>query len=566
MNERETDPGRQVAYWACWCVVGLMFVAAAIVLPLSPERVAIHWSMSGQPDGTASAVVGLLLVPIITLGLHLFLMVLPRLDPGGENYVNFREVYWKVGLAIELYFAASHTIVCACALGMAVNMSIAMPLLIGGLLILIGNYLSKIRPNWMIGIRTPWTLSSKRSWNQTHRLGRWLMIIMGAAIACLSLSQHRNAWIAVGTICLLSLVAMVVYSWWVWRSDPDKVATAGVRPNTSDDAVSDPHNSGFSLLLLIGTLFTVGSWSSTGRCDSSPPITKAIELETPTGTLHAALDLPEESIGPVPVALILPGSGPTDADGNSPGARNDSLKQLGDELAKQGIACCRVHKRGIGPSREAGVKESGLRFETYVDDAILWITHLHADTRFSRVHLIGHSEGALIGILAAQTSKVASYVSISGTGLRASDLLREQLKPKLPPAFMQQAESILRQLEAGRLVESVPSELAVLFRPSVQPYLISWFNYDPALEIAKLDSVPTLIVQGSTDVQCSVDDAKRLSNGLKSAEKVIIPDMNHVLKHATTATLTAQLKTYTDPTLPLHEQLMPALTAFLKKH
>jgi fermentation-respiration switch protein FrsA (DUF1100 family) len=283
-----------------------------------------------------------------------------------------------------------------------------------------------------------------------------------------------------------------------------------------------------------------------------------VQLETTTGTLHGTLDLPNDT-APCPVVVIIAGSGPTDRDGNQALMKNDSLKLLGQALAAKGIAALRYDKRGIGQSAAAPRREEDLRFETYVADVVQWVTWLRRDPRFLRIGLIGHSEGSLIGMLAAKQAKVDALVSIAGAGRAAPALIGAQLDAKLAPSLKARSNQILDELAAGRTVTDVPNELAALYRPSVQPYLISWFKYDPVREIAALE-VPVLIVQGTTDLQISVDDAKRLAAAKKDAKLRMIAGMNHVLKHATLPT--EQQAAYTDPSLPIKAQAVEEIASF----
>jgi uncharacterized protein len=213
-------------------------------------------------------------------------------------------------------------------------------------------------------------------------------------------------------------------------------------------------------------------------------------------TLHSTLLLPKDTSKPIPVVLLLSGSGPTDRNGNSPilPGKNNSLLMLADGLASNGIASLRYDKRGVGESAGAMMAEADLRFETYVDDAVSWCEQLRKDKRFSAVIIAGHSEGSLIGMLAAKRCNADAFISISGAGRVAADILRTQLAGKLPPELAKQNDAILKNLEAGKTTENAPPELAAIYRPSVQPYLISWFRYDPAKSIAEL-TVPVLIVQ-----------------------------------------------------------------------
>jgi len=286
-------------------------------------------------------------------------------------------------------------------------------------------------------------------------------------------------------------------------------------------------------------------------------------LATPGGALAATLALPAGAAR-TPVVLIIAGSGPTDRDGNSallPG-HNDSLKMLAAALADAGFASLRYDKRGIGASRAAAPDESALRFDTYVDDAAAWIARLNADPRFTSVAVLGHSEGALIGMLAAQRGAAAAYVSVAGIADSPGAILRRQLAGKLPPALAEANEGILAALERGQLVAEVPPALAAFYRPSVQPYLISWMHYDPAREIAALH-IPLLIVQGTTDIQVDPGQARALQAARPDAALALIPGMNHVLK-AVPADAARQLASYGDPSLPLAPGLAGAITGFLR--
>ncbi|MGA2594645.1 MAG: alpha/beta hydrolase [Bryobacteraceae bacterium] len=288
-----------------------------------------------------------------------------------------------------------------------------------------------------------------------------------------------------------------------------------------------------------------------------------VHLDTGTGILYGTLETPAAK-PPYPVVLIIAGSGPTDRDGNSRmlKGKNDSLKMLAEGLAASGIASLRYDKRLIGESKITGLKEEDLRFDMYVDDAVRWGEYLRKDPRFGSLIVAGHSEGSLIGMLAAQKLAANAYVSIAGAGRPAGQIILEQFRSKKVPAeLMKQVEDIVKALEAGHQVESVPPALAAVFRASVQPYVISWFQYDPAREIAKL-KVPVLILQGSTDIQVSVDDAKLLAKANPAAKLVVIEGMNHVLKEVPAA-MDKQIASYSDPTLPLADKLTNEIVSLI---
>lgn len=287
----------------------------------------------------------------------------------------------------------------------------------------------------------------------------------------------------------------------------------------------------------------------------------SIQLEITTGKLDGTVDLPTGT-GPFPVVVIIAGSGPTDRDGNQPFMKNDSLKLLGQALAGKGIAALRYDKRAIGKSAAAMTKEEDLRFDMYAEDVVGWIKQLRSDRRFSKVGIVGHSEGSLVGMVAARKAKADAFVSIAGAGRSAPVVLREQLAKKPSEELKKNSDHIIDEVVAGRTVADPPAVLAALFRPSVQPYLISYFKYDPARELAEL-KMPVLIVQGTTDIQISVEDAKLLAAGKKDAKLVLIEGMNHVLRRATTSE--EQRKAYYERTLPLVSELVEEIAGFLGK-
>ena len=286
---------------------------------------------------------------------------------------------------------------------------------------------------------------------------------------------------------------------------------------------------------------------------------KTVVLNTATGDIEGTLMQPELNTTNT-VALIIAGSGPTDRDGNNPAMKNNSLLMIAAELSKNGIASLRYDKRGIAKSQKAGLKESDLRFENYVNDAKEWIIYLKKALKFKNIIVIGHSEGSLIGMIASQNINVTKFVSLAGAGQPADKLIREQLKSQ-PPAITIQSNSIMDQLLKGKTVENVPQQLNSLFRLSVQPYIISWFKYDPQKEIAKL-KIPVMIIQGTTDIQIGLDDAKRLAKALAGSKLVVIEGMNHIMKPAP-ADRQMNILTYTQPDLALKKELIFNLIPFV---
>lgn len=288
-------------------------------------------------------------------------------------------------------------------------------------------------------------------------------------------------------------------------------------------------------------------------------------LTTPTGEIHGMLMLPNSST-PCPIVLIIAGSGPTDMNGNTIGSnyKNNSLKQLAEGLAANGIASVRYDKRGIGKSIEAGTKEEDLRFEHYIDDAAAWADKLGNDSRFSKVIIAGHSEGSLIGMVASRkSSAVKAYISIAGCGRPAYEVIEEQLK-RQPEQVQREAVAIHKELREGRTIDDIPHYLAPLYRKSVQPYLISWFRYNPSEEIAKL-TIPVLIIQGDMDIQVTVSEAEKLRMARLFSSYYIIAGMNHVLKHCESTDQLIQLQSYQNPALPIKEEIIEIATSFISQ-
>ena len=286
-----------------------------------------------------------------------------------------------------------------------------------------------------------------------------------------------------------------------------------------------------------------------------------ITLETKTGDIKGSLLIPSV-LEKTAVVLIIAGSGPTDRNGNNPMMTNNSLKMLAKELQKNGIASVRYDKRGIGESKNSGLQEIDLRFEDYVQDVEGWIKLLKEDERFSNIIVLGHSEGSLIGMIASHKQEAKKFISVAGVGIPAGDILRKQLKGQ-PQFILDESLKIIEKLENGETVEKVSQMLYSLFRPSVQPYMISWFKYNPQIEIAKLNK-PILIIQGTTDIQVSVSDADKLASANKKSQKQIIEGMNHILKEAE-LDRQKNIQTYSMPDLPLKKELIKFIVKFIEE-
>lgn len=299
------------------------------------------------------------------------------------------------------------------------------------------------------------------------------------------------------------------------------------------------------------------------------PVSTPVELPSSPAPLHGTLLSPEGQTRAA--AVIIPGSGPTDREGNSPqfGIQAATYRLLAEGLAERGVAAVRIDKRGIGESAAAGPSEADLRFSAYAEDVRAWAAETATITGRPCAWLIGHSEGALVALaaVAAQPDgegddKVCGLVLLSGAGRPAGVVLREQLAA-LPEPLKTEAYAAVEALEAGRTVANPPASLAALFRPSVQLYLISWLALDPAKLAAAYDG-PLFIGQGTTDIQVTVADAEALKTAQPRAELAIWDGVNHVLKVAPVERA-ANIATYMDPALPLAPGVVEAVADFVLK-
>jgi pimeloyl-ACP methyl ester carboxylesterase len=255
-----------------------------------------------------------------------------------------------------------------------------------------------------------------------------------------------------------------------------------------------------------------------------------ITVKTTSAILKGTLSVPQVT-KPVPVVLLIAGSGPTDRDGNSQliSEKSNYLLQISNALQLKNIAVLRYDKRGVGQSTTT--KPIGdITFDDMVDDAAAIVKILKADKRFSKVIVAGHSEGSLIGMLAAGREKANAFISLSGPGAPADVILKTQLKARATAADYAKTTLIIDSIKAGNFPrQKIDKNFNSLFNPVLQPYLYSWMKYDPSQVISKL-TIPILIVQGTNDIQVSVNDAQSLKKAAPDAQLKLISGMSHILK------------------------------------
>lgn len=270
-----------------------------------------------------------------------------------------------------------------------------------------------------------------------------------------------------------------------------------------------------------------------------------------------------------PVVLMIPGSGPTDRDGNNPlGVTAAPYRLLATALAAQGVSSVRIDKRGMFGSKAAIPDPNKVTIGDYASDVHSWVQSIRARTGVHCVWVLGHSEGSLVALVAAQKPDgICGVISVSGAGRKLGEVIREQLRANPANApLLDSAMAALDRLERGEHVDVTGMHPALqrLFAPQVQDFLIDDLRYDPAKLAASL-KVPLLIVQGERDLQVSVADAKLLAEAQPKAELVLLPAMNHVLKDVTNDDRAANFATYADPSLPVDPGLVEAIATFVKR-
>jgi len=270
-----------------------------------------------------------------------------------------------------------------------------------------------------------------------------------------------------------------------------------------------------------------------------------------------------------PVVLIIPGSGPTDRDGNNPlGVTAAPYRLLAEALATKGVSTVRIDKRGLFGSKAAVADPNKVTIADYATDTHSWVAAIRKRTGANCVWVLGHSEGSLIALAAAQDPQgICGVVSVSGAGRKLSDVIREQLRSNPANApLLDSALPALDSLEKGQHVDvtSMNPALLKLFAPQVQDFLIDDFRHDP-VKLAGALKVPLLIVQGERDFQVSTADAKALAAAQPKAKLVLVPAMNHVLKDVASDDRSANMATYADPSLPVDSGLVDTIANFVKR-
>ena len=315
----------------------------------------------------------------------------------------------------------------------------------------------------------------------------------------------------------------------------------------------------FGLLLFTGLTYGQGAFG----LDKDPqkkPALGSTEL-TISPFIQGTLLIPQAKNKPN-LVLIIPGSGPTDRNGNQPMMNNNALKFLAQGLFERGIATFRYDKRVIPLIRQGNFQEQDARFNDFIDDAKQVLEYFKRSVAFNKIFIAGHSQGSLVGMIATEYG-ADGFISIAGAGQSIDHVVLDQLALQLPSAVPGAAAAFKTLRETGR-VNDYPQELSTIFRPSLQAFMHEWMRYDPA-EILGTLKIPALIINGTSDLQVSEQEAELLKKGAPDADFSLILNMNHVLKIIDEKGL-ANGKSYNDPNLPIAQELIDNITIFVNKN
>lgn len=299
---------------------------------------------------------------------------------------------------------------------------------------------------------------------------------------------------------------------------------------------------------------------------AASPTGVEVTIPGPQGALAGTLLDPGKD---APAVLIIPGSGPTDRDGNNPlGVKGGVYRQLAEGLAAKGVATLRIDKRGMFGSKAAVADANDVTIAAYAADAHAWVDMLRKRTGRSCVWLLGHSEGSLVVLKAAQDPKgICGVILVSGAGRPYGEVIRAQLRANPANApLLAPGEAAIDQLEAGKKVDgaTLPPPLQPLFRDNVQGFLIDAFSYDPAKLVAAV-KLPVLILQGDKDLQVAATDAELLERGQPAATLKLLPGVNHVLKPVDGDDRAANAATYGNADLAIAPAVTDTIAAFVRK-
>ncbi len=296
-----------------------------------------------------------------------------------------------------------------------------------------------------------------------------------------------------------------------------------------------------------------------GICSAQEVIITS-EEKSITPLIDGTLIIPETSVK-LPLVIIIQGSGPIDRNGNQFMQKNNSLRFLSEGLYTNGIASFRYDKRIVKLLRRGTLIEKDIKFGDYIADAISVIDYFKEDERFSKIIIIGHSQGSLVGMIAAQ-GRADEFISLAGAGQEIDNVILDQLAIQIP-GLKDNARQAFDDLRVNGVTINYSPGLASIFRPAIQQFLLEWMQYNPQVEIVKLD-MPVLIINGDRDIQVEVSEAEKLKAAKPDAQYVIIPFMNHIFKKINGDDL-VNSKSYNEYNRPVMPELIEIISGFIQQ-
>ena len=292
----------------------------------------------------------------------------------------------------------------------------------------------------------------------------------------------------------------------------------------------------------------------TGLCQDKPYIEEEVTItKWIDGTLLLPIAIKEPNL-----AIIIAGSGPTNRNGNQNFLKNNSLKKLAEGLSINGIATFRYDKRIVKQIRRGNV-DKNMSFDDFINDASDVIDYFKSKDSYRKIYIIGHSQGSLVGMISAKT-KADGFISLAGAGQNIGNVIIEQAT-KMDPKLGEQTRPVVERLKQGDIATNYPSALGSIFNPDIQPFMMSWMNYEPA-EIIKVLEMPILLINGTKDLQVSESEATLLKEANPKATLIFIQNMNHVLFEIEGGDL-ENSKSYNESFRPISPKLILSITNFI---
>lgn len=475
----------------------------------------------------------------------------PEAVTSAAQFERFGKTYDSIALAVVMLLLGFH----ATLLGAAMNagpaiVSRILPAVIGACLIWMGNVMPRLRPNWVAGVRTKRTLEDPQLWRTTHRAFGAAFVVSGLVTLVATAVAPRYGVLTGIASLVLSLIVGLVAS--TRRSD----------------------TAGHAVVVAVGLVWASANGLSAQTAQNT---TTPVELTAPATVaespfvferdgfvLHGTLAVPRSMPGKIPVVLIVAGSGPTDRNANGPLINTNAYAMLAWGLAQHGIASLRYDKRAIGKSAATAGDPTTLTLDDYVADVAAAVAALASDVRFSRVIGLGHSEGAGLVLQAAnRCARVAGLILAAPQGRRIAEVLHEQFARQADSATVVKIDSAFARFVRGEDPGEVPPIARTLIIPVYRNFLRSFAAYDPAGE-ARRYSGSLLILQGTTDVQVTMQDAELLYAAQPRATLIRLTGVNHVLKSVESTDIQIQMKSYKDPSMPLATSVVPAIVRWIE--